>query len=51
MLLDRFRRQSPADDLKRAGEPDDDPYIPAIPYPTADVERAPVDEEEPPPPD
>jgi hypothetical protein len=48
-LVARFRRPSPAGDLKRAGEPDDEPYIPLIPYPTAEVERTPPDDEEPPP--
>jgi hypothetical protein len=44
-----LRRPSAADDLKRAGEPDEEPYIPLIPYPTAEVERRAIDEETPPP--
>jgi len=35
-LLGRLRGASPADDLKRAGTSDEVPYLPAIPYPTAD---------------
>jgi len=40
-IASRLRRGSPADDLKRAGRDDSEPYIPLIPYPVAEAgERA-----------